>query len=482
MNYKRMHKHYNIVGMLLFLAIMVMISGCEKKVSNSNENIIPNAANASEQPKYDTSFLGVVKEINDISKTITIYNVDQNMDVTLFYSGGTDIKDQYEQVISISQMELGEMVDAYCVSDTSKLVKMQISNKAWEYESVNKIQIDRSNKVVQIVDHKYQYNENIVVTNQEGLISLIDLNDRDELTVKGVGGKIYSIMVTKGHGYIRLTNYKDFIGGTIEVGYGIIIPVVEDMLIVAREGSYKVTMENGELVGSRNVTVTRDNEITLDMGDFRIKKEHVGTVNFVVSPEGADLYINGAIVDYTQPLELNYGEHDVIVRLAGYEDFVGILTVAAAYQTININLAEATAEVVQEDGTTSDESQANEDENVNNQDETVDSDNSQNNNNNNTNGTDITKDNTNTDTPTTTTGTTKIDNSHTISVQAPVGAKVYLNGTLKGTAPVKFTKEIGTHVITFSMDGYVTKSYTIEVVDDAENVTFTFPDMALVAE
>jgi hypothetical protein len=286
-----------------------------------------------------------------------------------------------------------------------------------------------------------------------------------------------------------LTNYKDFIGGTIEVGYGIIIPVMEDMLIVAREGSYKVTMENGELVGSRNVTVTRDKEITLDMGDFRIKKEHIGTVNFVVSPEGADLYINGALVDYTQPLELNYGEHDVIVRLAGYEDFNGILTVAAAYQTININLAEATAEVVQEDGATSGGTKANEDENVTNQD-TVDSDNSTNSNNNTTNnnsntnssGTDITQNNTNTDTPTTTTGTTKIDSSHTISVQAPVGAKVYLNGVLKGTAPVNFTKEIGTHIITFSMDGYVTKSYTIEIVDDSENVTFTFPDMALVAE
>lgn len=477
MYYKRGKKYYlTVIGVMLLLVFTFAISGCQKKTVKPKNNLPINMNNSTQEPNYDTQFLGVVKEINEAAGTITLFHIDEDKDITLFYTGGTDVKDQYEQILSMKQIDLGEIVDAYYVNKSSKLVKMQISNKAWEYKSVNRIKIDNSNKIIKIVDRMYRFNENIIISGEDGLMSLIDLNDRDELTVKGVEGKVYSITVTKGHGYIRLINYDDFIGGTIEVGYGIIMPVMENMLIVAREGSYKVSMENGELFGQRNVTVTRNKEITLDMGAFRIARERVGTVNFAISPEGAELYINGALVDYTEPIELNYGEHTVVAKLAGYKEFRGLLSVGAAYQTISINLAAATAEVVDEDVTAppvnsgGSGSNQTDDSNSNNQDSEPD-------NIDDTSGTNITVDNSNTDTPANNTGTVKIDNNHTITIKAPVGAKVYLNGVLKGTAPTSFPKEIGTHIITFSMDGYITKSYTIVVADDSENVSFTFPDM-----
>ena len=38
-------------------------------------------------------------------------------------------------------------------------------------------------------------------------------------------------------------------------------------------------------------------------------------------------------------------------------------------------------------------------------------------------------------------------------------------------------KTAGTHVLTFRKSGYVTKSYSIEVADDNENVVYSFPDL-----
>ncbi len=73
---------------------------------------------------------------------------------------------------------------------------------------------------------------------------------------------------------------------------------------------------------------------------------------------------------------------------------------------------------------------------------------------------------------------TVVDEAHTITIAEPMGAAVYLDGTFKGTAPCSFPKSIGTHTITLSMSGYTTKSYTVEIANDYENVEWKFPAMS----
>ena len=65
----------------------------------------------------------------------------------------------------------------------------------------------------------------------------------------------------------------------------------------------------------------------------------------------------------------------------------------------------------------------------------------------------------------------------TITIQTPDGAEVYEDNLYKGYAPVTYTKTAGTHVLTFRKSGYVTKSYSIEVADDNENVVYSFPEL-----
>lgn len=49
---------------------------------------------------------------------------------------------------------------------------------------------------------------------------------------------------------------------------------------------------------------------------------------------------------------------------------------------------------------------------------------------------------------------------------APEGAEVYLDNVYKGIVPCKFTKVIGSQTITLSKSGYVTKSYSVDILDD----------------
>ena len=69
------------------------------------------------------------------------------------------------------------------------------------------------------------------------------------------------------------------------------------------------------------------------------------------------------------------------------------------------------------------------------------------------------------------------DNQHTITVSAPIGASVYMDGTYKGVAPCSFPKKIGTVTITLSMSGLTTKSYTMKTANDSKDISWSFPDL-----
>lgn len=454
---RRIKLNRKVLVLLAFVTACVLCScGNNKNKSNTSKNTINQAAVKEIEKNYDGMFTGVVKKYDEDKKTVTVYNINEKKEYVFNYNGGTDIKDEYDTLITMPQIEMGEIVDVYYYESNQKLTALNISKEAWTYKHVGNLKTDKTSQRMKISNHNYWYDEGLLLFSQTEPIELLDLHAKDELTVKGVGSQICSIIVTTGHGYIRLTNYNDFIGGTIEVGYGIITPIVKDMLIVAKEGKYKVILENGELIANKNINLKRNEEITLDMSGYKMPKERIGYVRFDIEPFGADLFINGTSVNYLDPIKLNYGRHRIRVTMNGYDDFNGFLTIGETTPTITIRLAEGSYDVESEDTQTG-ETQTSHDSTI---EEVEDKDKEP----------DISGDEE-------TLGTTSVDKNHTITVESPAGASLYLNGKLMGTVPITFTKEIGTHIMVFSQNGYVTKSYSVEVLDDNENAVFNFPDM-----
>lgn len=296
---------------------------------------------------------------------------------------------------------------------------------------------------MEVAGELYQYSEQTYFGSiDDKKIDMLELSDKDKLTVRGVGYKVYSVVRTEGHGYIHLLNYSDFLGGMINIDDDIILPVTKNMLITVSCGTYRITISKGEAKASKTVTVKEDKESTLDFSDYRKSVKNVGSVRFNVDPQGADLFINGTRIDYSKPISLNYGTYSVTASLNGYNTYTGRLTVAEADKTINISLEpkEDTASAA----TQSPESTA-----------------------------------AATAAPTATakSQTRKIDSKHTISVTAPEGAEVYLDNVYKGIVPCKFTKVIGSQTITLSKTGYETKSYSIDILDDDKNAKLSFSDL-----
>lgn len=454
-----------ILFIALFEAGKNRKSAARKNANNSQEKEEKNY----EYNKPDKKTTAVVLEINRQNNTVRLYDIDQGKEIILNYSGGSNLLDKYGQAISIGQVEIGLIVDIGYQSSNNKLNFLQTSSKAWEYAGVNNMMTDASEKTIIIGRTKYKYDSPFVADNGK-LITLEDLAIQDELTVRGIDETILSITVTKGHGTVRLKDCDDFLGGSITIGYEAVQKIEEDMTITVREGNYNLTVENGEYSGTKNVTVYRNEETVVSIGDLGPGALPRGLVTFDITPFGADLFIDGSLTPYANPVKLVYGEHSMEVSLGGYATYRGNLNVDSAGKKIQIILPELQSrETVRVVETTENE--------TGNAGESMEHieynnwDSGQNDRGDNPEYIDISVDDENTD------ENPVVDEDHLIYIQSPKGVSVYLNGEYKGVSPGTFQKVIGRHVLTFIKQGYQTKSYTIDIADDGLDTYISLPDL-----
>lgn len=399
--------------------------------------------NATASPSVDTqSMTGIVIQ-NDVDKSqLQIRDIDSDVISTLTYASTSVITDQYKAEKEGSQVETGQILRTTYRTSDAKIVLAEVPEEVWEYQDVSKFSFESDENMLKVAGGKYQYSNMTYCASSGNEIEPMEFNEHDILTVRGIGIHVYSVVRTSGHGYIRLANYDDFVGGMAEVGNGIIVPISENMLITAGEGTYRLTLCKKGAATTKTVTVKNDKETVVDFSDYVATAKNIGEVTFSIEPEGADLYLNGTAVSYDKPITLNYGKYNVTVSLTGYETYSGVLDVEKSSSTVKINL-------IDEEASVSDENSATATPSASPSSEKDDSDS-------------VTK---------------QIDSDHTITVSAPEGAEVYLDNVYKGLAPCTFTKVIGSQTITLRETGYVTKSYSVDILDDDNNTKLSFADL-----
>lgn len=423
-----MNKGIKWIVLLLFCLLLVGCSNSQTTAEVKKEldtGFIPARAGM-----YDSADTAVIKDINKSKKTITFFNLIRERSYTLNYDGTTGLFDKYGSTISMEQVYEGDIVDITFLKSKKMLASVKKSDSSFTLDDVTKFDIKEKTKEMTVGGDTYRITDELLVFSKGKQVEIMDINGVDTLKVQGIDRTVYSVSVEKGHGYLRLKNDEYFWGGWIEVGQEIIRPIEEDMLLVVPEGKYDVQLSAKGISGTKKVTVKRDKETELDLGD--LKKESVkkfGTLIIAVSPDTAEVYIDGQAVDISAPVEAEYGIHQLMAKAEGYQTVTKYIKVGQESATIEVVLEKETEETVSGNETSSSAS----------------------------------KD----DAASTTGGKLTID--------APTDVEVYLDGSYIGIAPVAFTKTAGIHVITLRASGYETKSYTINIenTDTSESMSFS---------
>lgn len=424
------------------LSAVLFLGGCQ---TTQKKPIATEVPNSSVTYVKGADFVGVIKTIDKENKKITFYNTLLDEDEEYSYSGGTEIYSKNEREMSIDEVSVGEVYEVTNSKTEAKVTELRESADIIQLEDVS-VTVDADEGRLTIDDVNYAYSDHLIALSDGKTIDPMEITSSDKVTFRGVKGQAYSVIVTKGHGYIQPTNFKDFVGGRLTVQGEAILPVSEGMLLTVPEGSQTLNFVNGDLTSSATVEVKRGKVTKLNVSRYQSQMPDTSRVTFKISPEGAELYINGSLTDYSKPVSLKYGNHSVKVVLEGYSDYSGVVQVQDSSATVKIDLAEETAEVDSEDDSSSSS--------VTSSDSSDDDSSS----------------------------STEYDTEHTITVSAPEGAAIYVDGTYKGVIPCSFTKMLGSVTLTLTKEGCTTKSYSVELPDDSKDISWSFPDLTAESE
>ncbi len=386
--------------------------------------------------EYDSADTPVLVDKNIDDNTVTFLNLTRGKRYTLSVDGTTRFYDRYGQSVSLEQIAVGDVVDVTFYKGTRHLVSMSLAKQAWCRENVEQYTINFARSEVTIGNDTYKLGSDTQYWSEGRQIEQMDLNETDILNFQGIGSTVLSISVERGHGYLKLANDENFVGGWIEIGQSVIRRITEDMLLTVPEGSYQVNLSNNGSSGVKRVVINRNEETTLDIGDLEVAEPQTGMVLFSLSPSETELYIDGEQVDVSQPVTLEYGLHQMIARAEGYQSITQYLRVGQESAGIDITLDP----VRENDGDSSSSVTA--------------SGNS---------STSATVDTT--------------ASYYRVYVDAPENVELYVDGIYVGFTPCNFRKSAGSHIITLRKNGYETRSYTIQVDSEDKDITFSFADL-----
>lgn len=260
------------------------------------------------------------------------------------YSLSTDFLDKYGNSATTVDFEPGRVIHIGKKDGEGRLLQAQIADEVWEYSDITKYSVDTERGIFKIADSKYSYDADLFVESNGEKIRLSDLNEKDKIRVVGIGTKILSVSVTTGQGILELRNTSVFEGSFIQVGSKIFAQITHNMKLEIPEGTYTVTVANEGYGGSTEVEIARGEVCTLDLDELKGEGPKTGSITFYIDVEGATLSIDGDTVDYSAPVVLTYGVHELHAEADGYDDFDKKLFVNSAAANIDISLTgESTA-------------------------------------------------------------------------------------------------------------------------------------------
>lgn len=446
--------------------------------------------------------------------TLKFISVDNDRIIEFDYTEKTPILGKHGNYLTLDQIPLGEIFDITYSFVNKELLEMRISDDAWTYTDVTKFSINEKERRMDIAGSTYKLPKTAIVSYGDKLASFMDVTSSDTLTVKGYGRKVCSVIVERGHGYVRLINDSYFEGGWIEIGQEVISEIGEEMLIPVPEGNYHVRLTNKGYAAEEDVTVKRDEETVIDLSKADIKEVAIGHVLFTIVPDYAHLFIDGTMTDYEERVPIEYGIHKVHAELAGYKSVDINIRVSDKYADVEIDLEKEDEESTTGKKSTTGTGRATTGRSLTTSSGstmsssstwpvptvspstsmssmlTVDTPST-------TSiyvppvvtaaptpepGTSSTEPATTTNPESTTENTTSlvpvVSETPRMYVESPQDVEVYIDGVYVGIAPISILKpEAGSHTVTLSRSGYVTKSYTVTIEGDDSDVTMSFSEL-----
>lgn len=370
---------------VLLMTVMVLDCGCTKRnqTKTGSTQADSQTGSTTQDSVEGERLLGVISDIEREQSVFSVADVNSGWVYKVIYTPSTDFLSRFGEPLAADQLEIGELIDIVWDDARTTAKSIQVSYDAWEYEDVMGLSYNQRDNSITIRGETFIYQNSLVlydktreqdeaasleetgaspaaeaeerqgIASGEGqeaasadadltpgrrnAITLQEISNQDTVTCRGYKGKICSVVVNKGHGYVRLSNYSTYIGGTIAIG-GVIEPVVKDMVLTVPVGNWTLEIDKDGKMGTKDIVVVQNEDQTVNLASLMIVATRRGIMQFHVTPEDCVITIDGKEYREQTKFVLEYGKHKVSVSAVDYKAYNGTITLQSAYMNVNVEL------------------------------------------------------------------------------------------------------------------------------------------------
>ena len=178
-------------------------TGSSGRHNSTNKTTAQTEETVDEDKRYNREEIVVITAIDIAASKITVKNLNESAEFVLTYNGGTVVKSKYDNQLMMEQITVGEIARIGYVTGTHKLIELQEYGDAFENTMATRWMVDYDKKLITIGSDTYSYDDNIFIDSNGKGLDIREISGIDELTVRGIGNKVFSVTVTKGHGFVR---------------------------------------------------------------------------------------------------------------------------------------------------------------------------------------------------------------------------------------------------------------------------------------
>lgn len=330
---------------VMFLTLLIL-GGCDNQGKgvtsgkglyhpDKNEDVVEKVVSVKEKDIF------VVMEINQEEGSVLLQKgEDKIQQFSYLFDEKSLLYDKYKKLIQFDKLEVGDVVNLETDNTKQKIKTLTLSKQVWKIDDVSDLIVESNGEIASFRGKKYAWDDQVGIFFQKKQLTLEELSRMDLLQITGKDKKILSIKVTTGHGFVLFTNGEKFEGGYILLGNLLAVQIQKDLMLPIRAGKILLSVMKDGMGGSKEVEILENQKLEVDLGAFSQEVVGSGEVTFTLMQEGAKLYINGTIVDLTQPQRLNYGVYQIKVKAEGYDSWTRTLVVRSEKTTLVIDLDE----------------------------------------------------------------------------------------------------------------------------------------------
>ncbi|MCL2225410.1 MAG: PEGA domain-containing protein [Defluviitaleaceae bacterium] len=278
----------------------------------------------------------LITSINFYEGTDTLELLDINSRRSQEYTvpSNTIITGRNGRIMIFDELRVGDIIDIRYDSRNLDIATINENQRRWERVNRPNVNVNMDELVIVLNNDVWNFNSQTLVLHNGEDFSIGQIRPYDFVTLVGYGDTVWLVRVETAHGFLQFHNTDRIVNGFAMVGSDQYIRFDENMPddITLPEGMHRVMIDGDNIETTfQNIRVIQGQTARINLTDIDLLTSQLF---FSVTPENAQIFINGTQHVGSEPATVEFGEVLIRVEMEGYhpqqQEFVVTTTLATA--------------------------------------------------------------------------------------------------------------------------------------------------------